>query len=241
MVWLLNLSSAVIAAEFDTALPGGRQMPRPCEVQGWTGGKSEGQQQQPHNPPHFLQAMADELPILHHSESSCSQAGLWKKLLGFPLLWFCFLHLITACCKSSPLACVMRLSILFMSFCRFCHATSQTLIDPTLQRSMGKTVANCGGILRYCGSIRLASTTAGIIHRRRLNQRFCVSENLCVCHCFFSTNASHPPAAWKDRKSPFCAFMLSFLFIQSTSYNAQRKKTMFMFKTQTFISRGPVF
>ncbi|CAK6977019.1 Hypothetical predicted protein [Scomber scombrus] len=32
---------------------------------------------------------------------------------------------------------------------RFCYATSQTLIDPTLQRSMGTTVANCSGILRY--------------------------------------------------------------------------------------------
>lgn len=76
-------------------------------------------------------------------------------------------------------------------FCRFCYATSQTLIDPTQQHSMGTTVANCGGILRYGGSIRLCSTVARIIHRRWLQKHACAS--LPGFHHFVTNHTWHPP------------------------------------------------
>ncbi len=63
-------------------------------------------------------------------------------------------------------------------FCTFCRATSQTLIDPTLQRSMGTTVTNCGGILRYGGALGCVPP------RRNYSQEMTACVCVCVCAQF---------------------------------------------------------
>lgn len=140
--------------------------------------------------------------IIQHKESSSLLKLDWKSPLSSPVvIMFYASHYIVW--QKQPVS--FRNAIIHPPhvFCRFCYATSQTLIDPTLQRSMGTTVANCSGILRYGRSIRLCSTVARIIHKRWLHKHSCVS--LCV-PVFYHTVGTQTWHSLTVCRSEFCAF-----------------------------------